>query len=106
MPIASLAMDKHGRAIQVLKSGTNQNVLTTSAGSVATTNATAGDCIVVRVVVTTDSYVVFGSSPTANNASMVMTAGVPEYFRVDQGGIKVAARAITTDGILSVTEMI
>lgn len=61
---------------------------TTSAASSAFNASTT----VVRLVSKTDAYIAFGTNPTATASSMLLPAGVVEYFRVEQSSsYKVAA---------------
>ncbi|MHA1566434.1 MAG: hypothetical protein ACTSX7_14065 [Alphaproteobacteria bacterium] len=61
---------------------------------------------VVRLVSTTDCYVAIGEEPTASSNDMFLPAGVPEFMRVMHGRDKIAALRASTDGTLSITEVI
>lgn len=107
MPLPILAKDKFNKAIQVLKPSTVQNAATNTSTSTAISNAVGADTIVIRILVSTDSYVQIAAAPTASSATMYMSAGVPEYFRIDgNASMKVAALAVSSAGVLSVTEMV
>lgn len=75
--------------------------------SVASTRAFSSVCTVVRIVATTNCSIVFAGTPVATVAAgILLTAGVPEYFKVTPGQ-KVAAIKFTggTAGVLNIVEM-
>jgi hypothetical protein len=86
--------------------GTVQNLAVTSATSTATLalNSQTG---IIRVAVTQDTYLNIGSpgaDSTATTASVLLTAGTTEYYAVE-GLEKVAGRAASTSGLMSVMEL-
>lgn len=58
----------------------------------------------VRVLVTTDAYIVIGNNPTATSSGTYLTGLVPEYFTITPGQ-KVSAIEISSSGTLNVTEI-
>lgn len=58
---------------------------------------------VVRLVSDVNCYVAFGAAPVATSSSLLMIAGVPEFFGV-QPGEKVSVLEVSTTGNLSVAE--
>lgn len=78
-----------------------QNVSTS--GSSAQSNAFNAATKIIRVVCTTDTYVVFGANPTATSAGIYLVAKVVEFFSVNPGD-KVAALQVASGGVLSITE--
>lgn len=104
---AYLAKDRFNHPIQALKPGTTQSVAI-SGVSAATANALSKSIVVVRVVSTTNCFIMFGTgTPTATTSDMPIAAFTPEYFRVDaQDTIKVAGLQISSGGTLYVTEMV
>lgn len=106
MTTTRLAMDRYNHAIQALKPGTCQTVAYTGTAA-RTTNAMSGDTLVVRLVATTDCFVLIGTgSPTAATTDMFLPGGQVEYFRVDgKDTVKISAIRSVADGSLYVTEM-
>lgn len=103
MADTNLGRDHLNGVIQAAKPGTTQSVAYTgTAGTI--TNAVGTGCRLVRIVVTTDAFVKFGSAPTATTSDCFVPANTPEYFRVDVGD-KVSAIQSTGGGTLYVTEM-
>ena len=98
----SLVTDVNGNPIPVLRPVGNLNVSYTAVA--AQSGAISENIRVVRLVCTTDCYVLFGTNPTATAADMILLAGVPEYFEVENG-IKISAIRYNTDGTLNITEM-
>ena len=92
--IAGLA---HGRP------GTTQKVAYTGvAGTIST--AVGSQTRIVRVVVTSNAYISFGTAPTATTSDVYMPANVPEYFTIPPGD-KVSAVQDAAGGNLIVTEI-
>lgn len=87
--------------LQVVSLGSSQNVSYT--GTAASSTAFASTTTVVRLVSTSDCYVVFGSNPTATTSSSFLPVGVVEYFLVTPGQ-KVSAIQLSAAGSLNVTE--
>lgn len=60
----------------------------------------------IRVVGTQDMYLEIGENPVAviNGGSLLLPAGVVEYFHVSPGQL-VAAIRVSADGTLNITEM-
>jgi hypothetical protein len=86
--------------------GTVQNLAVTSSASTST-NAVDIQTAIIRVAVTQDTYVQIGNpgaNATATNASLLLTAGTTEYYAVE-GLEKIAARAVSTSGVVSVMEL-
>lgn len=82
---------------------TNQTVAYTGT-SAPTTNAFGDGINVVRIVCTTDAFIVFAGTPVATTGGTFVPALTPEYFTVSPGQ-KVAAIRATVDGSMFVTEM-
>lgn len=96
-----LARDINRDIVQALRPATNQQV---SVSSASAATATAFTKTVVRVCSTTDCRVAIGADPTALATSLLLPAGVVEYFAVSPGD-KLAAIRESADGLLTVTEM-
>ena len=75
---------------------------TGTAGTI--TNPVGAGVSAVRLVVSSNAFVAFGTSPTATTSHMYMSAGVPEYFAI-QPGEKVSAIQDAAGGTLYVTEL-
>lgn len=100
-----LALDEEGNLVQALSPGTTQTQTYTGTAGVIGNAISATE--VVRIVATTDCFIVFGSSPTATTSHMFVLANQPEYFRVsDDGTDKVSAIRSSEDGSIYVTEML
>lgn len=100
--IPTLGRDRLGAVIQAFRLGTSQNVAySATAGTIANGVGTT----IVRVVVTTASYIRIGTAPTATTADVYMPADEPEYFNLNPGE-KISAVQVAAGGILSVTECI
>jgi len=94
-----------GQSISALEIGTEQTISVASS-SAATSNAFAGDSLIVRVVSTTDCHLAFAASPTATTSNTYLPANQVEYFKVPVPGTsKLAAIRANADGTLYVTEM-
>ena len=92
-----------GSTAQVLSAGTHQSADYT--GTAAAIASAVGDrTAIVRVVATTDCYIVFAETPVATDADMFLPALVPEYLLIT-GGHKVSAIQATAGGTIHVTEM-
>lgn len=83
--------------------GTVQNLATS--GSSSQSSAVGATTTIIRISVNADTYVAFGSSPTATSGSMIMPAGAIEFFAVTPGVTKVAVLQVTTAGIASIVEL-
>lgn len=83
--------------------GTTTNITTsgTSQATAAVGNVTA----IVRVAVTTDTYVAIGADPTASTSTMLIPAGGVEFLATVPGVSKVAVIQVTEAGIASITEL-
>lgn len=82
---------------------THQKVsYTGTAGTIS--NAVGSQTRKVRVVVTTDAYIVIGSSPTATANDPFLPASSVEYFSINPGE-KVSAVQVSSGGVLHVTEI-
>lgn len=100
--MSKLSFDALGNPVHVFNPGASQNV--TTSGTSAQSAALGGNTLIVRLIATTDCRVAFGANPTATATSMLLTAGVPEFFTV-QVGSKIAAIATGLGGALNITEM-
>ena len=79
-------------------------VLTVGAANVTSAGMPAGvQCV--RLVASTDCFVAVGDGAAVANTSMFLSAGLPEYFAVDNGWT-VSAIRVTADGFLYVTPMV
>jgi hypothetical protein len=87
--------------IQVLQLGTVQKVAVAVA-SAATTNVIAAATEVIRVAVSTDCYMAFGTTATVSDH--FLPAGTVEYFKMPVAGTKLAFIRNTADGVATVTE--
>ena len=96
------ASDRIGFDVQAMRPGIVQNI--TTSGTSAQSSALNSETRVVRLIATTNTYVAFGSNPTATSSSMYLTASSSEYFIV-AGGSKIAALQVGDSGILNITEM-
>lgn len=84
--------------------GTHQKVAYTgTAGTI--TNAVGSQTRKVRVMATTDAYIVIGSSPTATANDPPLPANSVEYFSINPGE-KVSAIQVASGGTLHVTEIV
>lgn len=82
---------------------TTQTVAYTgTAGAIS--NAVGANIHRVRITVTTDAFVAFGSAPTATTSDMYVSAGYDHLFTIKPGQ-KVSAVQVSTGGNLYVTEM-
>jgi hypothetical protein len=106
MTDTSLARDRHNKGIQALAPGTVQVVAYTGTAA-RTTNALATDCVVVRLVSSTDCYIKIGTgSPTATTSDVFLPASTPEYFKVSgESTLKISAIQSSASGNLNVCEM-
>jgi hypothetical protein len=102
---AQLAVDEYGHPIQALAQGANQTLAVGVAS--AQSLAFAAGSKVVRVVATSNCWIVFGVNPTAaatsGNGSYV-PAGAIELWRVTPGH-RVAVIQDSAAGTLSITEL-
>jgi plastocyanin len=86
------------------KVGTTQ-ALGITGSSAATANGASDGIYDVRIVVTVDSYVEFGTTPTATTNSLIIPAYTPEHFKVEPG-TKIAFLIVgSTTGQARVTEL-
>lgn len=86
----------------VSRLGTHQSVAYTgTAGTI--TNAISTGVHKVRVVTTTDAYILIGKSPTATTSDVYIPGGAVEYFTC-LAGEKVSAIQVSAGGTLHVTE--
>ena len=119
----TIKSDQHGYEVQAARPALSQNVVigagslqslafsTGPVGAYSVGSADYGAPIVVpnntshvRLVATSDCYIAFGANPTAVvGASMLITAGTPEYFWVAPGE-KLAVIQSSAGGILNITE--
>jgi hypothetical protein len=73
----------------------------TAAASSAFKNATS----IVRVIATTDCFILFGADPTATTSSHYLPANAVEYFAVQPDSLwKVSVVRLTSSGDLYVSE--
>jgi hypothetical protein len=85
------------------RQGATQKVAYTgTAGTI--TNGVGAQTYQVRVVTTTDAFILIGDSPTATTSDMPTFAGLPEYFTITPGQ-KVSAIQSSAGGSLYVTEL-
>jgi hypothetical protein len=125
----TIKTDIHGLAVQAARPATSQTltvgaasvqsnpfqVATSPTGSYAGSPQAAGGPITtpnqtlhIRLVATADSWIAFGSNPTAAASgvgSIFLPAGVPEYFWVVPGE-RIAAIQNSAGGLLNVAEMV
>jgi hypothetical protein len=91
------------KAPTTFKPSTTQTV---AAGSTsAASSAFGSETREVRIVTTVDSYVEFGSSPTASSSSLIVPAFTVEYFRVAPASKVAVLRVGSTTGTSRVTEL-
>jgi hypothetical protein len=83
--------------------GTVQNITTSASSQVS--SAVGANTSIIRVAVNQDTYVAFGSAPTANTACMLMAGGSSEFIAVQPGVTKVAVLQVSTSGIASITQL-
>ena len=102
----SLPVDQNRKAIQTLRLGSTSTSIAvgaTTARAALPTGATAGD--VIRVASNTDSYIAFGiSTVDATTSDALFTQGV-EMFAVPPGATHLASIRVSTDGVLTITEV-
>jgi hypothetical protein len=123
----TIKSDQHGFEVQAARPALSQTVAITTGsvqsaafstgpvGAYSTNPAMYGAAITtpnntmhVRLVATSDCWVAFGANPTAVNsgtASILLPAGVPEYFWVYPGE-RVAVIQAAAGGFLNVAEMV
>lgn len=113
MTQAYLAKDRFNHAIQVLKPGITVVVTVSAGGSNRQATALSGNCNVVRLLATVDTYTSVGNSDTvaATSISMYLPALNAEYFRVDEASTSVTAlswagQGVSGAGLLYITEMV
>lgn len=88
--------------IGTIRLGVTQNVAYTgTAGTIS--NGIGSGVTKVRVVVTTDAFVVVDKANAATSAGAYVVALTPEYFSV-RSGEKVSAIQVASGGTLYVTE--
>ena len=99
------AADITGFDVQAMTPGTSQAVSTS--GTSAQSSALATTTRVVRLCATSDTYVAFGSNPTATSSSMLLPAYSREYFTLPGGATawKIAGLQVSGAGSLSIVEM-
>lgn len=86
----------------VARLGTHQSVAYTgTAGTI--TNVVGSQTYKVRVMVTTDAFILIDDSPTATTSNVYLPALEPEYFAITPG-MKVSAVQVASAGTLHVTE--
>jgi hypothetical protein len=109
MPTTQLAKDRFNHAIQALNPGVNTQVTVSTGGSNRMPVDIGIDTVVVRLISTVDCRIDMdvGTLASASAASFLLSAGLPEYFRVPQtaDGYRVAGLATAAAGLLDVTEM-
>lgn len=102
-----LPVDQSLHAVQALSLGTSVSKITvtgTTARAALPTNAGMTD--VVRVACNTDCYIVFGDSTVEADANdSLFTQGV-EILAVPRGVTHVAAIQVSTNGVMTLTEML
>ena len=98
----SLPTDVNGNPIPALRPVGSQNVSYSAVAGLSA--AIASHIRIVRLVATTDCYVVFDDNPVATTSDMLILAGVPEYFEI-KGGEKISAVRYSVSGVLNITEM-
>jgi len=76
-----------------------------SSSSSQTSNAVGANTSIIRVAVTQDTFVAFGSSPVANTAALLMTAGSSEFISVQPGITKVAFIQSSASGTVNIVEL-
>lgn len=86
-----------------LAPGTTQTVAYTGTHG-AISSAIGADTHVVRVLCTTDAFIVFANTPVATTSGMPVSAGIAEYLNIKPGS-KVSAIQRASGGDLYVTEM-
>lgn len=114
MPDTQLAKDRFNHAIQALLPGPTTQVTVSTGGSNRMAADIGAATVCVRLISTVDCRIDFdvSTSATATAASMLLPAGIPEYFRVPQAGgnlapgYRIAGLATAAAGLLDVTEML
>jgi len=92
------------KAPTTFRPGTTQTVAVGSS-SAASANAFDANTREIRIVVSVDAYVEFGSSPTATSSSLILPAFTVEYFRVDSATKVAVLRVGANNGTARVTEL-
>ncbi|MGG5810923.1 hypothetical protein [Falsiroseomonas sp. CW058] len=98
-----LAQDSLGRIAQVFSFGTMRSVAI-GASSTQSAVLTAGASII-RLVSTSDCWVVIGVGADASSGGFFLPAGIVEYVGVPSGPVCVATRRHSVDGTLSIVEV-
>jgi len=83
------------------RSGTVENISYDGTSVVATAFDAA--TVLLRVVSTTDCYIDIGATPVASSSTILLIAGVQEYFRIASGDALAVIRS-KTNGILSISQ--
>ena len=68
-------------------------------------SAVGANTSIVRVAVTQDTFVAFGSAPVANTSTLLMTGGSSEFIAIQPGVTKVAFIQASTSGTVNITEL-
>ena len=89
--------------IQVVRPGLTTDITYTGTHGVLTAVVTSK---VVRVVCSSDAYILFGSAPVATSNAMPVKADQAEYFRAEDGIDKISAIQVSANGTLTVTMML
>lgn len=83
--------------------GTTQNI--TTSGSSQQSAVVGSTTSIIRVACQQDTYVAFGSNPTASASSMIIFGGSTEYIAVQPGTTIVAVLQVSSPGAVSITEL-
>lgn len=102
------SQDANSVPIPVVAPGASARIAAVGATSsrVSLPGAAAAGSIV-RVAVTQDCYVAFGTNTVvATTSDVLMTSGAIEYLKVPAGATDIAAIQASTAGTLTITEML
>jgi hypothetical protein len=117
--LTHLAIDEFSHPVQALALGPATTLAFTTGASATMPSRLAAGVQVVRLVADQDCYIAIGALATVSApvGGALLSAGIPEYFRVPMNGpsgaaidtvgdgLAVAVRGKTAAGNLSITEM-
>lgn len=93
--------DDESRGIPAIFPGSSQTV---AIGATSVQSSSMGSTTgLIRLTASSDCYVAFGPNPTATNASLMLPAGMVEYFGINPGD-KVAVLQVSAAGFLNIVE--
>lgn len=108
MPEIMLARDRLNAPIQALAPGPTTVVTVVNTGASVMASDLSATTVCIRLIATVDTLIAIGATGavSASAGSMLLPAGIPEYFRVTATtSQKVSGLGLSAGGNLYITEM-